>query len=440
MLVFVFFSFALIISMVFNFSLWVYMIFMVIFFPLFFFFNFSFSFLSKSYFLCFDFFSFSMLLLTFWIVMLSMFSSFHYLEVDSSLSMFVFLYWMIKIFLIMFFVLSNFFFFFFFFESILFPIFFIILGWGNNFERVFSGYYLFFYTLFSSIPMLLSIFFFSSFSNSLFFFFMDIDFFFFFLYFLFLFSFLVKFPMFLVHSWLPKAHVEAPVSGSMILAGVLLKMGGYGIFRLFFFFEFFYCLNIFWIYISIWGGILSGFICLRQVDLKSLIAFSSVSHMSLVIMGFFSFKGLGVYGGLMMMVSHGLCSSGLFYLVNMVYERSGTRSILLNKGLMSVYPSFSFFWFLMCISNMSAPPSLNLFSEIFLISSLVAWSFIFIFFFIFFCFLNGAFNLYLFSSVSHGKLNSIFFFFNSCCIREYLIIFFHIFPIFFFFMKIEFFL
>lgn len=339
--------------------------------------------------------------------------------------------------LFIFFVVNNVFFFFFFFESRLVPTLVIIIGWGGKVEKIKSGYYLFFYTLFGSIPILIRIFFLKIKNFSLSFYFLEISNFVILIYLFRVISFLIKMPIFLVHSWLPKAHVEAPLSGSMVLAGVLLKIGGYGLYRFFFIYKNFLYLNSIWIYIRIWGGIVSRIICLRQVDLKSIIAYSSVSHISLVIIGLFSFSFSSLVGSLILIVAHGLCSSGLFFLANVLYERSGTRRIFLNKGIMSIFPSLSIWWFIFCSFNIACPPSLNLIREIFLINGLISWSFVFVWFLIFLSFLGGVYNLFLFSFCNHGVLNSRIFFFNSTYFLEYYILYIHFFPIFFFFLKLD---
>jgi len=156
-------------------------------------------------------------------------------------------------------------------------------------------------------------------------------------------AFLVKLPIYGVHFWLPKAHVEAPVAGSIILAGVLLKLGGYGVFRVIIMFNFISLsyFNRLIISVSLVGALLVGLICMRQVDIKSLIAYSSVCHMALVIGGLLSFSYWGLRGTLVLMLAHGLCSSGLFCLSNIIYERLFTRRLIIIKGLLLIFPSLS---------------------------------------------------------------------------------------------------
>jgi NADH-ubiquinone oxidoreductase chain 4 len=175
-----------------------------------------------------------------------------------------------------------------FFESRLIPTLFLILGWGYQPERVQAGIYLLFYTLLASLPLLVGILFIYNSLGSLCLFLLSgnrclvSDLF----YICMVFAFLVKMPIFIVHLWLPRAHVEAPVSGSMILAGVLLKLGGYGLLRVFpVLFKFGFKFGVVWIALRLVGGLFVSLFCIRQTDLKSLIAYSSVAHISIVIGG-----------------------------------------------------------------------------------------------------------------------------------------------------------
>nr|YP_010580007.1 NADH dehydrogenase subunit 4 [Chironomus javanus]UZS77046.1 NADH dehydrogenase subunit 4 [Chironomus javanus] len=383
--------------------------------------------------------SFGLILLSFWICALMVMSSsgvyFSKLNVNYFLFNIIFLLFM----LLLTFSCMNLFLFYVFFESSLIPTLFLILGWGYQPERLQAGLYLLFYTLFASLPLLMALFYIMNNFYSLNFLFMkEFQIENFLLYLFLVFAFLVKMPMFLVHLWLPKAHVEAPVSGSMILAGVLLKLGGYGLIRVFsIIINMSLKLNIFWIVLSLVGGFLVSLVCLRQIDLKSLVAYSSVAHMSLVIGGLMVLLSWGWGFSYSLMIAHGLCSSGLFYLVNLTYERLGSRSLLINKGMLSFMPSVAMWWFLLCSSNMAAPPSLNLMGEIGLINSVLGWSQISMFLLMLVSFFSAAYTLYLYSFSQHGKFNNGNYSFSFAQNREYLVLMLHWLPVNLLFLKSE---
>nr|YP_009172212.1 NADH dehydrogenase subunit 4 [Kamimuria chungnanshana]ALF36421.1 NADH dehydrogenase subunit 4 [Kamimuria chungnanshana] len=384
-----------------------------------------------SYFMGWDILSYGLVLLSFWICVLMIMASQSVYNTNNHYMFFLLLVVMLLGFLYCTFSSLNLFLFYLFFESSLIPTLFLILGWGYQPERLQAGVYLLFYTLLASLPLLVGIFYLEDFQNSLFVpLFAAINLNHVIIYLALILAFLVKMPMFMVHLWLPKAHVEAPVSGSMILAGVLLKLGGYGLLRVFSVLTLSgLALNFIWIAVSLVGGVLVSFICLRQSDLKALIAYSSVAHMGIVLGGLMTMTYWGLSGSFTLMIAHGLCSSGLFCLANISYERLGSRSLLVNRGLMNFMPSMTLWWFLLSSCNMAAPPSLNLLSEISLLNSMVAWTWVTMVMLSLLSFFSAAYTLYLYSYSQHGKFYSGLYSCAAGVSREYLLLFLHWFPL-----------
>nr|YP_010464270.1 NADH dehydrogenase subunit 4 [Lagria rufipennis]UUL71647.1 NADH dehydrogenase subunit 4 [Lagria rufipennis] len=388
--------------------------------------NFCFNFFLNKIFMEFslDMLSFSMIMLSLWICSLMILSSemiFKKLNWDN---MFKFMVLMLMIFLFLCFSSLNMFLFYIFFEASLIPTLILIMGWGYQPERLQAGMYLLFYTLFASLPMMISLFFcYNNFFSMNLFFFSQINSVL--LYVLINLVFFVKIPMYFIHLWLPKAHVEAPVSGSMILAGVMLKLGGYGLLRFMIMFLKINFLNSIFIGISMMGSLMVSILCLRQSDMKSLIAYSSIGHMAIVLSGILSLNSWGFSGSLIMMIGHGLCSSGLFCLANINYERVLSRSLYLNKGMLNLIPKLSMIWFLLICSNMAAPPSLNLLGEIYLINSIIMYSKMNTIFLALTSFFSAAYSLYLYGFSQHGMFyNGMMNFYNPY-LREFLLLFLH---------------
>lgn len=279
------------------------------------------------------------------------------------------------LFLMLFFFSSETFMLYIIFELSVIPIFTIIIGWGYQRERIEAGLRLIFYTITASLPLLGSFIyiFLYTINNKL-------------IYYDFLLTlngsnlikliifcliaaFLVKLPIFRVHLWLPKAHVEAPVFGSIILAAILLKLGSFGILT-FYPFLFLDNVNIF-IRIRIVGGVLVRVLCIRLVDLKIIIAYSSVSHMGCVLIPVIIRRNLSTMSGVLLIIAHGVRSSAIFLISYNLYQINFSRSLLLTKGILLFSRTISLIWFIILIINIAAPPTLNLLSEILMISRVI---------------------------------------------------------------------
>nr|ATJ03019.1 NADH dehydrogenase subunit 4 [Atta texana] len=376
-----------------------------------------------------NYYSMALIMLSFWILGL-MFMCLN--QGEGKLKLVIFINMLMV--LIMFFMYIDLMLFYLMFEVSLIPTFFLIIYWGGNMERLSAGYYMMMYMLLISFPLLVYIFNMYMYSMTMKFSLMmmimnkyDLTFWGFLMIYM---AFFIKMPVYLFHIWLPKAHVEAPVYGSMVLAGVLLKMGSYGLIRLM---EMFYKVGIKYGFIifsvGIIGSIIVSIMCLVQVDMKSMVAYSSVVHMNLMLCSLMTFHKSGMLGSYVMMVSHGLCSSGMFFMVNLYYDRSGSRLLFLNKGMGGSLPTVIMWWFLFCIANFSFPVSLNFVGEALMLMSIVNWDMMMMVYLMLICFFSSAYSLYLFSYIYHGKNiyyeNKIY---NSN-LKEYMILIIHYYPL-----------
>jgi proton-translocating NADH-quinone oxidoreductase chain M len=336
-------------------------------------------------------------------------------SVQTNLKLFLSLFLLMEFFLIGVFCILDVFLFYIFFESVLIPMYLIIGVWGSRERKIRAAYFFFLYTLLGSVIMLLAILYIYyqvgttdyevllTFSFSL----TEQKY----LWVAFFLSFAAKIPMVPVHLWLPEAHVEAPTAGSVILAGILLKLGTYGFIRFslplfpkacFYFAPLVYC-------IAVIGIIYTSFTAIRQTDFKRIIAYTSVAHMNLIMLGIFSFNTLGLEGAILQSLSHGFVASALFLIIGVVYERHHTRLVKYYGGLVHVMPLYVTIFLFFTMANIALPGTSSFVGEFLILAGsykvnssvtvLGATGMV----------LGGCYSLWLFNRIAYGNLKTIYF-------------------------------
>lgn len=314
--------------------------------------------------------SFFFIYLTILLILLNMLFSFMSLNTVKEKNNNIYLLFFIGILLLIVFTTLDLLIFYISFEAILVP-FFIYIGInGYRKRRIHAAYLFFFYTLIGSFFMLISIFFIYAYVGST-----DLEILWnvewiginkYLLWIALFITFAIKVPMFPFHIWSPEAHVEAPTEGSVLLAGILLKLGTYGFLRYIFpvFQEINYYFSPFVVMLASIGIIYSSFSTLRQIDIKRIVAYSSIAHMNMCILGLFSYNEIAFMGSIFLMIGHGIVSSGLFYIIGILYNRYRTKIIYYLSGVIYFMPIMCFFFFLLLLGNIGMPGTSNFVGEL----------------------------------------------------------------------------
>nr|AGO44118.1 NADH dehydrogenase subunit 4 [Haematopinus suis] len=294
-----------------------------------------------------------------------------------------------------------------FFELSLLPIFYGIISGGEQPERLRASKYLMLYTVIASVPLFLCI---SSMFQT------GVTYTFDYKYLNgekmistmsslgLMVAFLVKMPLFLTHSWLPKAHVESPLWGSMFLAGVLLKFGSYGLIRVLPLVNFGVWVNCL-LSLSLVGAFLSAIQAMTSSDLKVVVAYSSVSHMNASLSGMLMMKCLSSKSFMMVSVSHALSASLLFYMVTMAYKMVGSRSMIVCKSILFLIPSMVLFMFMAWSMNVGVPPSFSFLAELYTSVCIGSVSMTFVGVLLLSIFVNSVYSMLIFGVLSHGLMS-----------------------------------
>ena len=350
------------------------------------------------------------ILLTVLLIPLCLLSSWNMDSAENNINHYFIAFLFIEFLLINTFILLDIFFFYIFFESLLIPMFLVIGIWGSRERKVLASYYFFLYTLFGSVLMLISIMYIfyqagtTDYETLLCFNFSFIEQKI--LWLTFFFAFAAKVPMMPVHLWLPEAHVEAPTAGSIILAGILLKLGTYGFIRfslpLFPKASFYFSPLVYTI--SLIGIIYASFTAIRQTDIKRIIAYTSVAHMNVVMLGIFSFNVIGLEGAIIQSLSHGFVASALFAIIGVVYERYKTRLVKYYGGLTQTMPLYASVFLFFTMANIGFPGTSNFIGEFLILTGSFKVSSSVTFFGATGVVLGGCYALWLLNRIVFGNL------------------------------------
>jgi proton-translocating NADH-quinone oxidoreductase chain M len=321
---------------------------------------------------------------------------------------------LIELLLLLVFSVLDVFLFYIFFEAILIPMFILVGIWGSRERKIRAVYLLFFYTLFGSLLMLVGLLYMYTVAGTL-----NLEYLLAYkfsmeeqcwLWLAFFLSFASKIPMFPFHVWLPEAHVEAPTVGSVLLAGILLKLGVYGFLR--FSLSLFPDASLYFsplVYLlSVLGIIYASLSAIRQTDLKRIIAYSSVAHMNLVTLGIFSFNIIGIEGSILQSISHGFVAGGMFLLIGIVYDRYHSRLLYYYGGLVHMMPIYSGILLVFTMANIALPGTSSFVGEFLLLLGIYKTNVVSAIVGALGVILCGAYSLWLYNRMIFGNLKTTF--------------------------------
>lgn len=316
-----------------------------------------------------------------------------------------------------------------FFEAILIPMYLMIGTLGSRERKIRAAYLFFFYTLFGSLFMLIAIVYIYNVVGTL-----NLEYLFswtftfneqYWLWIAFFLSFASKIPMFPLHIWLPEAHVEAPTVGSVLLAGILLKLGVYGFLR--FSITLFPLASVYFsplvYFFSIIGVIYASLTAIRQTDFKRVIAYSSVAHMNLITLGIFSFNNISIEGALLQSISHGFVSGALFLLIGILYDRYHSRLLYYYGGLVHTMPLYSIFFLFFTLANIALPGTSSFVGEFLILTGIYKTSIMTSVLGSLGVILSGAYSLWLYNRLIFGNLKYTYTLqFKDVTLKEFLVL------------------